>query len=221
MPKRTAPPPLPESEAKRKLLNEKVNAFSLSHTKVAYSREGEADDTLVVRDVSKRTTFTSFGVRGVDKITDLFFTILAILRAHRNEILPALTVRHREAMESVLDGLSDDDMLEIDGVRGGGDDEDDDDDYGNNAVKINLGGVMVMLTLDGLPRRLVLFTMNAVDGGDKTGVKTGVYLFPSEAIKLVRHMNDCFHVSKSACLMPKKRMKSIKIYDHDDFFLDV
>lgn len=214
MSKRAAPSP--ESEAKRKLLNEKVNAFSLSHTKVAYSREGEADDTLVVRDVSKSTTFTSFGVLDVDNIADLFFAILAILRAHRNEILPALTVRHREAMESVLDGLSDDDMLEIDGVRGGGDDED--DDYGNNAVKINLGGVMVMLTLDGLPRRLVLFTMNAVDGGDKTGVKTGVYLFPGEAIKLVRHMNDCFHVSKSACLMPIKRMKSVKIYDNDDFF---
>ena len=53
---------------------------------------------------------------------------------------------------------------------------------------------------------------------DKT-LKNGIYLYVSEAVKLVKHMNGVFAFSKSSCLSVFKGTPSkVEKYTNDDFF---
>ena len=53
---------------------------------------------------------------------------------------------------------------------------------------------------------------------DKT-LKNGFYLYLSEAVKLVKHMNDVFAFGKSSCLSVFKNTPSkVEKYTNDDFF---
>ena len=47
----------------------------------------------------------------------------------------------------------------------------------------------------------------------------GIYLFVSEAVKLVQHMNAVFAFSESKCLSSAIEAKPIEKYTSDDFFL--
>ena len=48
-------------------------------------------------------------------------------------------------------------------------------------------------------------------------LKNGIYLYVSEAVKLVKHMNDVFAFSKSTCLSVFKDTP-VEKYSNDDFF---
>ena len=73
------------------------------------------------------------------------------------------------------------------------------------------------LVLDKYPS-VGLLTTKAVDGGSEHDIKTGIYLFVGEVIKLVKFLNTEFGFSASECLiMPAKNQ--LQRFELDDFFL--
>ena len=63
-----------------------------------------------------------------------------------------------------------------------------------------------------------LALLQYVDDEGKT-LKNGVYLYLSEAVKLIKHMNYVFAFSKSTCLSIFKDAPSkVEKYTGDDFF---
>ena len=80
-----------------------------------------------------------------------------------------------------------------------------------------LFAVQVRLVLDKYPR-VGLLTTKAVDGGSEHDIKTGIYLFVDEAIKLVKFLNTEFGFSASQCLIVPAR-KQLQHFELDDFCL--
>ena len=113
-------------------------------------------------------------------------------------------------MRTLLDGLSDEDLKNMP-------DFDADAIHAGDAAKIVLGPVQVRLILDKYPR-VGLLTTKAVGGGSEHDIKTGIYLFVGEAIRLVKWVNTQFEFSESECLIMSP-MKQIQQFELDDFFL--
>ena len=189
--------------AKDAILKNEVNARSLGKTIVAYSRRGEEDDTLIVRDLSKRTTFDHFGVKGLADLERLFYTILGVLNAQRAELVKRARFGEGDDLRKLLDGISDDDrekmQYALDAVR---------NDKGDDNRR---SGTRVQLTkIDTCPQlELVRFADDQL--------KFGVYLFMHGTIKLVRHMNTTFALSKSESLLFTAKQPLDK-YTNDNFF---
>ena len=57
---------------------------------MAFSRVKDSNDTLVLRDISTKTVYDQFGVKGQEDIESVFFAILAVLKSYAAEILPNL-----------------------------------------------------------------------------------------------------------------------------------
>ena len=186
------------------ILKNEANARSLGKTIVAYSRRGEEDDTLIVRDLSKRTTFDHFGVKGLTDLERLFYTILGVLNAQRAALVKRARFGEGDDLRKLLDGISDDDrekmQYALDATRN-------DDDEGVN----RRSDTRVQLTkIDTCPQlELVRFTDDQL--------KFGVYLFMHGTIKLVRHMNTTFALSKSESLLFTAKQPLDK-YTSDNFF---
>ena len=64
------------------ILRNEPHAISLANYTVAYSRKGEEEDTLIIRELSNRSSFDHFGVKGVVELERLFYSILGLLNSH-------------------------------------------------------------------------------------------------------------------------------------------
>ena len=199
--------------AKDAIMREKKKSFSLSKTKVAYIESVKRDDdssgefVLVVRDVDTTFAFSSFGVGKLDEIEKTFYAILATLNTHRQHLLGTSMFSTVE-LETLLNGLSEKDLKNMpDNVA----------IHAKDIAKIVLGPAQVRMVLDKFPR-VGLLTTKAVDGGSENDIKTGIYLFVGEVIKLVKFLNTEFGFSASECLiMPAKNQ--LQRFELDDFFL--
>ena len=188
-----------KTQDKKAILESEANARSLAKTKVAYSRRGEEKDTLIVRDLYTGTRFDRFGVKGDDQLEQIFHVILGVLNVHRATLLKRMCFGG-DALREMLDGLSDSDHEAMRTALEG---------YYSNTVlstkKIELK------KLDTFPQ-LELLQYEA-DGT----LANGIYLFVSEAVKLVKHMNTVFAFSKSECLSFFEKAP-IEKYADDNFF---
>ena len=183
-------------DEKANILDNESNAMSLGKTKVAYSRSGEEEDTLIVRDLYSGTRFDRFGVKGTAQLERFFYAILDLVLDNRKTLLKQMRYGG-DALRNLLDGLSNDDF---DGMSTA-------HDALAPTMKIELKKI------DTQPQ-LALFQYD----DDKT-LKNGIYLYVSEAVKLVKHMNDVFAFSKSSCLSVFKEAPSkVEKYTSDDFF---
>ena len=72
---------------KKNILSNNANARLLGKNKVVYSRRDEEHDTLVIRDLSDKSNFDHFGVKGVKELERLLFTILGSMSEHRTTLL--------------------------------------------------------------------------------------------------------------------------------------
>ena len=185
-------------DEKANILDNEPNAMSLGKTKVAYSRNGEEKDTLIVRDLYSRTRFDRFGVKGIAQLQRVFYAILALMQDNRKTLLKQMRYGG-DALHSLLDGLSNNDLEGMSRAH----------DALAPAIKIELKKIETQ-------PQLALFQYDDDEG--KT-LKNGIYLYVSEAVKLVKHMNDVFAFSQSTCLSVFKGTPSkIEKYTNDDFF---
>ena len=101
----------------------------------------------------------------------------------------------------LLDGLSDEDH---DGIR--------------NTKLWHLLTPPIKIELNSIETNPQLSLLQYANDDGKT-LKNGIYLYVSEAVKLIKHMNDVFTFSKSSCLFVFKDTASkVKKYTNDDFF---
>ena len=176
------------------ILKNEANAKRLSKTRVVYSRHGEEEDTLVFRDLSTRSRFDHFGIKGIDELKWAFFFILGTMSEHQTTLFDGRD--DRDDLHNLLEGLDNEDQDEMRVAL---------DNPIASSIKISAEN------LDTYPQlRLV---RHDVDGK----LKNGIYLFASDAVKLVKHMNNVFKFSKSACLSSTK-ITSIEKYTDDYFF---
>ena len=178
---------------KASILDNESNATSIGKTKVAYSRNGE-EDTLIVRDLYSGTRFDRFGVKGIARLERVFYAILAIMYDNRKTLLKRMRYGG-DALHSLLDGLSNDDL---DGM--------------STALGALAPTIKIELKKIETQPQLALFQYD-----DEKTLKNGIYLYVSEAVKLVKHMNDVFAFSKSTCLSMFKDTP-VEKYTSDDFF---
>ena len=76
-----------KKQTKNEILENEANARSLAKMKVVYSRRGEEDDTLVVRDLYNGARFDRFGMNGDDQLKQIFYVILDVLSKNRSTLL--------------------------------------------------------------------------------------------------------------------------------------
>ena len=67
---------------KSAILRNEPHAISLANYTVAYSRKGEEEDTMIIRELSNRSSFDHFGVKGAVELERLFYSILGLLHSH-------------------------------------------------------------------------------------------------------------------------------------------
>ena len=185
-----------KTEEMDEILKNEANAKHLSKTKVVYSRRGEEEDTLIFRDLYPHTVFDHFGIKGIDELKWAFFLILGTMSEHKTTLLDGRD--DCDDLHNLLEGLDNEDQDEMRAAL-------ENDNPIASTMKISAEN------LDTYPQLRLM--RHSVDG--KT--KNGVYLFMSDAVKLVKHMNNVFKFSKSACLLSTKTA-SIEKYTDDYFF---
>ena len=165
-------------DEKASILDNESNAMSLGKTKVAYSRSGEEEDTLIVRDLYSGTRFDRFGVKGSAQLERVFYAIVALVHGNRKTLLKRMRYGG-DSLRNLLDGLSKDDLDRMSTAR----------DALAPTIKIELKKIETQPQL----------AMFQYDDDEDKALKNGIYLYVSEAVKLVKHMNDVFAFSKSTC----------------------
>ena len=187
-------------DEKANILDNESNAMSLGKTKVAYSRSGEEEDTLIVRDLYSGTRFDRFGVKGIAQLEWVFYQIIGTLFRHRTLLFSRMRY-DGDKLLILLDGLSDEDH---DGIR--------------NTKLWHLVTPPIKIELNSIKTNPQLSLLQYANDDGKT-LKNGIYLYVSEAVKLIKHMNDVFAFSKSTCLSIFKDAPSkVEKYTGDDFF---
>ena len=185
-------------DEKASILDNESNAMSLGKTKVAYSRSGEEEDTLIVRDLYSGTRFDRFGVKGSAQLERVFYAIVALVHDNRKTLLKRMRYGG-DALRNLLDGLSKDDLDRMSSAH----------DALAPTIKIELKKIETQPQL----------AMFQYDDDEDKALKNGIYLYVSEAVKLVKHMNDVFAFSKSTCFsMFKDTPSKVEKYTGDDFF---
>ena len=185
-------------DEKASILDNESNAMSLGKTKVAYSRSGEEEDTLIVRDLYSGTRFDRFGVKGSAQLEHVFYAIVALVHGNRKTLLKRMRYGG-DSLRNLLDGLSKDDLDRMSTAH----------DALAPTIKIELKKIETQPQL----------AMFQYDDDEGKALKNGIYLYVSEAVKLVKHMNDVFAFSKSSCLSVFKEAPSkVEKYTSDDFF---
>ena len=155
-----------DEEVKKDLVKRKPNACSLSKFKVVHSREDDVEDTLIIRDTWSKARLTRFGVKGAEKIREVFNVLLTLLWEHKEKILPKLKYDQDE-LEIVVSSITDRDMTDGWGLA-----------LGRN-YRVNFNEQLAQIEL---------LHVQEEDGSIIDGVK----LFTGEVLKLIRHINNVF-----------------------------
>lgn len=196
------------SESQKKLiLKNEAHAIALTKQVVAYSRRGEEEDTLIIRDLSNRSAFDHFGVKGIANLERLFFTTLGLMNEHCAVLAKRARYGEGEDLRQLFCGLNDDDREKMRCALAAMN--------ADNDKRKRVGVVVDLKRMDTCPQ-LTMFRYN--DSGEGK-LQYGIYLFVRPAIKLVRYMNTRFAFSKSECLsLENKELPALEKYTNDNFF---
>ena len=188
------------------ILKNEAHAISLAKWIVAYSRRGEEEDTLIIRELSNRSSFDHFGVKGVAELERLFFSSLGLLNEQRTVLTKRARFGEGEDLRQLCEGISDDDRAKMRCAL---------DALNSDSGKRGRRGLTVQLKkMDTCPQ-LALLRYD-----DDNQLKYGLYMFVRPAITLVRYLNTRFAFSKSECLSlaEKKALLVLEKYNDDNFF---
>ena len=161
-------------ETKASILETKPNARWLGGTAIAFSRPGEEADSLVVRDLNTLTEFDHVELKGVQNIETLMYILLRVLHYQSDELFERLKYGVDE-LNKLLDGLSDDH------VRGW-----------KTIADLKIG----IKNLETCPQ-IYIYQFD-----ESKGVLTnGIYLFVTQTINLIKHINTIHSIDPSECLL--------------------
>ena len=187
--KRTAPKPVVAVEReddnskslKRRRLMREQNARGLSKSMVAYARAGEQEPNVIIRS-TEDARFTAFGVTGFENLRRVFYGMLALLERNR-DLFMERSKFGVQGLVTLLDKLSVEDREEMDNfVLSDGDD----------SLLIN-SNVSIRVSEGDVPQLALLKYGTGEDG--ERDIQAGIYLFASELVKLIKHINASHQLS--------------------------
>ena len=192
-------------EERKVRMIEKPNATSIGNSKVAYSREGDADDTLVARDLFEKSKYPLFGVKGTPILKSIFFAMLHEMKAFRKQISSSLKYEKKDFINT-LDNMTAEDELMMTTLCNGGEEE--------SRSEFEFESVKVRFTQEGLYPRFELINLEVKD--ERKVVKTAIHLFTSDAFKLLKYLQKLYNFSDNVILIDG--CTPIQKFDNDDFF---
>ena len=175
-----------------KVKAEKLFVKTLGGNKMVYSPPEEGRDCMVVRNFTNDAKYGCFGVRGRVDMEYTFHSILARLDENQ-EKLKAECSGCSAWMKDVLSCIKEDDREKM----------------ARTSVQQNKL-VEVRLT-----KANSIWLMNIKPDDEKRTVSAGVYLYVSDALKLVQHMANELDIGDSVIT---DRFSSVVNFEDDDFF---
>ena len=180
---------------------------SLAHSIIVYGREGmDCDESVVVRDVYPNTKFSGFGIAGTVNIEKLFISIIRLIFEQKDKLLQSckygqveiLELTNMEAVQQLLSKFNENGTYVDNGDR----------------CYIEVDGIRVYMHL---PEngKLAQFSLCNMRDGNKY-IDTGVYMFPTVVINLLRYLNERFAFIDGR--MPQAKQYELNQYETDDFF---
>ena len=154
-------------EVKKDLIKRKPNARSLSKFKLVHSRTEDADDTLIIRNTWNNARLARFGVKGQEKIRELFNALLALICKHKDEIMPTLKYEHDE-LEFIVNSLA------------------------NREMTDGLGSALGRIYQVNFIHTAHLVQIELLQMSEDATIVNGVMLFVGEVLKLIKYINNTF-----------------------------
>ncbi len=158
-------------------MSDTSNLVNLSKYRVAYTRSKDPKESLVLRDTRDNSTGL-FGVKGIDQITALYYAMLSMMKANEKKIEAKSKYGQEKKLLALLEQADLEKMSEI-GISA-------------DKAEIKVERLCLRFHLD-KQAQISLFLY------DPTEIKplTGVYLWTSEIVKLVKYMNTQFGVGET------------------------
>ena len=159
-------------------MSDTSNLVNLSKYRVAYTRAKDPKGSLVLRDTRDNSNGV-FGVKGIDQITELYYAMLSMMKANEKEIEAKSKYGQEKKLLALLEQANLEKMREI-GISANKDE-----------IKVEL--LFLRFHLDE-HAQISLFLY------DQTEITplTGIYLWTSEIVKLVKYMNTQFGVGETS-----------------------
>ena len=184
---------------------------SLSNSLIVYGREGvDCDESVVIRDVYPNTKFSGFGVAGTVNIEKVFIAMIRLIFEQKDKLLQSCKYGQKEILELTNMEVVGQMLLSKFNEHGA---------YVDNGDRcyIEVGSIRVYIHLpeNGKSVQFSLCNMR----NENKYIDTGVYMFPSVVINLLRYLNERFAFVDG--VMPQaKQAKQYKLnqYETDDFF---
>lgn len=201
----------------------KKHSASLSKTKLVYARDGfDESENFVIREFYPDSKFTAFGVTGVEKVRNVFYSILYIMNTKREELI-ARVKYGTSNIEGMLNALPIDVSLNNESFADNVELVDELVDDGGVNIYAQFDRIKVCLRFK-KDQELAQFSFYNIkqfredeNGDKKATIDTGIYLFPSEVFKLMKYLNNRFDFVE--CDQLKYNSSAlVSQYATDDFF---
>ena len=181
---------------------------SLSKSIVVYGREGiDCDESVIIRDVYPDTKFSGFGVAGTINIEKVFAAIIRLIFEQKDKLLQRCKYGQKEILELTNMEVVGQMLVSKFNEHGA---------YVDNGDRgyIEVGSIRVCIYLpeNGKLAQFSLYNMC----NENKYIDTGVYMFPSVVINLLRYLNERFAFVDG--VMPKAAVYELNQYETDDFF---
>ena len=183
---------LSPEEQIEKVKEEKLFVKTLGGNKLVYSPPEEGRDCMVVRNFTRDVKYGCFGVRGRVNMEYAYHSILARLDENQERLKKEVS-GCSAWMSDVLSCVKEDDRQKMARTS----------EEQNELVEVRL------------TKGNAIWLMNIQPDDEKRTVSAGVYLFVSDALKLVQHMANELNIGDSPIT---DRFSSVVNFGHDSFF---
>ena len=157
----------------------KSNIVKLSKDVTAYKLLKDGNDSLVIRTTSGIGNGL-FGVNGPDELNVLYYGTLSLLKANEEEIK---SISKFGQEEKLIDILEEGDLKKMNEVAVS---------VSNNKDELRIGRICLRFHL-GKAAQISLFRYDVTE----TFAQTGIYLFTSTIVKLVKYISTIFGVGET------------------------
>ena len=178
-------------EIMEKIKMDKPLAKQLSNFKVVYCRPEDGRDSIVIRNCFPTAKFNCFGVAGREDMEYVLHSLLAIIDVNIDKLRGECNGKW---IEEVLECIKVDDRSKMRKVTM-------DEPHGKIEIRLTNSGKIEML--------------NLIELSVKRDCQNGIYLYISEALKLVKHMANELDIGDSRIT---DRFSTIKDIKDDNFF---
>ena len=163
----------------------------LSNVKIVYSRAEDGRDSMFIKNCIPKSKFNIFGAVGREDMEFVFYSLLLLIDVNADKLKGMC---NEKWLMEVIGCIKVDDRSKMNMIMTG-------EPHKKIEIRMVKWGKIEM--------------MNLIEAGAKRDCQNGVYLYISEALKLVKHMANTLDIGDSPMT---DRFTTVKDIDEDDFF---